>query len=430
MGFIKEDVEKLSAALGEPSWVLDARLSAFAAFETMQVPREKDEPWRYTNLQQMKFDLDRFAPSPPEGPEDLSVRQSSLAQENQDRGGFAVQVGSDAALVELRPDAAEAGVIFCDLNKATIEHEELVRKHLFTTSQPSHVFGALQRAFFCGGSFLYVPRGVTVALPVEAHRWSGRAGSTMAPHDLIVAEEGAEVVYFERLLSDSDNETLYLGNTEVIAGQASRVSIVTLQELNRSSWHFHTQEAVTGRDVSFRSLIVSLGGRLSRHEAGSVMKGSGCSIEMLGLYFAAGGQHFDFRTLQDHAADRCTSDLLYKGALTGDAHTVYSGLIHVRPEGAETDAYQTNRNLVLTDHARADSKPELEIENNDVRCSHAASVGQLNEEEIFYLRSRGIDRAEAETLIVNGFFEEVSARLVQPLIRSAVAEAIQTKLGS
>lgn len=151
---------------------------------------------------------------------------------------------------------------------------------------------------------------------------------------------------------------------------------------------------------------------------------------MLGLYFAEKGQHFDFRTLQDHAAGHCTSDLLYKGALKDDSHTVYSGLIHVRPEGIETDAYQTNRNLVLSDHAKADSKPELEIENNDVRCSHGASVGQVNEDEVFYLMSRGIPRADAEVLIVNGFFEEVIGRITNQEIREVLTTAIENKLAT
>jgi Fe-S cluster assembly protein SufD len=160
-----------------------------------------------------------------------------------------------------------------------------------------------------------------------------------------------------------------------------------------------------------------------------VMRGPGATVEMLGLYLAHGGQHFDFRTLQDHAAPHCTSDLLFKGGLRDNARTVYSGLIHVRPEGAETDAYQTNRNLVLSDDAKADSKPELEIENNDVRCSHAASVGQINEEEIFYLVSRGIPRGEAERLIVKGFFEEVLGRVDRAEVSEPLYEALEAKLG-
>ncbi len=393
--FTRQNVESLSAALTEPTWVLDRRLEAFEHFEKLELPGEKDEDWRYTNLRALRFSFEPFGPPAP--PKRLDPK----------------------------PDAD--GVIFTDIHSAISEHSELVRDRLLTeVDHTGHIFDALHAAFFQGGTFLYVPRGKTVVKPVEVLRSIEEVGGSIFPHSMIVAEERAEVTFIERFVSGASPG--FAGTAlEIFAGQASRVNVVTLQDHDAGVWHFHRQRALIDRDAAYRSLVLSLGAQFARHEVETVMSGEGASAQMLGLYLADSGQHFDFRTLQDHGAPHCTSDLLYKGALREDAHTVYSGLIHVRPNGAETDAYQTNRNLVLSDNARADSKPELEIENNDVRCSHAASVGQIDLEQIFYLESRGIPRDQAERLIVDGFFEEVAAKINIPEVRDMVIQAIVDK---
>lgn len=395
--FTRQNVESLSAALTEPTWVLERRLEAFERFEKLELPGEKDEDWRYTNLRALKFSFEPFGPPAP---------------------------------VRLDPKPDADGVIFTDIHTAISEHSELVRDRLFTeVDHTGHIFDSLHAAFFQGGTFLYVPKGVLVGRHLEAVRTIEEEGGSTFPHSLVVVEEGAEVTFIERFVSGASLGLAGAG-LEVFAGQASRVNIVTLQDHAGGPggvWHFHRQRAVIDRGVAYRSFVLSLGARFARHEVETVMNGEGAGAQMLGLYLADSGQHFDFRTLQDHAAPHCTSDLLYKGALRQDAHTVYSGLIHVRPNGAETDAYQTNRNLVLSDNARADSKPELEIENNDVRCSHAASVGQIDHDQIFYLESRGIPRDQAERLIVDGFFEEVAARIQIPDVRDIIIQAIADK---
>jgi Fe-S cluster assembly protein SufD len=403
MGFSRDDVENLSAALEEPSWVLERRLESWDWFDKMELPGEKEEPWRYTNLAMLRFKLDRFSPAPPNVPSPMA----------------------------LPAEVAEKDVIVTDIHTAMREHPELVRRHLFSeVSRSSHIFTALHGAFFTGGTFVYVPRGVTVPIPVEVLTHISDAGTAVCPHHLLVVEEGSELCFVQRFASDDLSEaSLSSAALEVIVGQAARVFTATLQQYGPKVWHFESQRASVARDVSFQSSVLTLGGRFSRTEASTVMRGEGASVEMLGLYLAGRGQHFDLRTLQDHGAAHCNSDLLFKGALRDNARTVYSGLIHVRPEGAQTDAYQTNRNLILSDDAKADSKPELEIENNDVRCSHAASVGQMNEEEIFYLVSRGIPRPEAERLIVKGFFEEVLGRISRVEISEPMSQALERKLG-
>lgn len=403
MGFTRSDVEALSASLNEPDWVLERRLEAWGWFEKLELPGEKEEPWRYSNLARLKFKLDKFSAT------------------------------SGAGVVQPSPPPAEeldGGVIITDIHTAIAEHPDLVRPHLFSQfNAGNHLFSALHGALFSGGTFIYVPRGKTISGPVTYECRLDGEGKSVFPHTLIVAEEASELCYIENFVSTGlQSQALSDAAIEVVAGQASRVFSVTIQNYEKGVWHFQNQRNRTGRDAHFKSLVVTLGGTFSRTEATTEIQGEGNSVDMMGIYFAGEGQHFDFRTMQDHAAAHSTSDLLYKGALKGNARTVYSGQIRVRPEGRETDAYQTNRNLVLSDHAMANSKPELEIENNDVRCSHAASVGQMDENEIFYLQSRGIDRRSAERLIVKGFLAAVLGKVnrkdVEEMVDGLLEEAL------
>lgn len=192
--------------------------------------------------------------------------------------------------------------------------------------------------------------------------------------------------------------------------------------------HLSVQRAMLDRDAELRSLAVAFGGSLSRTEVESVLSAPGGHSEMLGVYFTDGTQHFDHRSLQDHVAPNCSSELLYKGALKGHSRAVYSGWVHVRKDAQKTNAFQTNRNIVLSEHAKADSIPNLEIEANDVRCGHAASVGPVDEDVRFYMQSRGIPAEEAERLIVTGFFQEVLDRVTLTEVRQSLERAIESEL--
>ncbi|HEX2052788.1 MAG TPA: Fe-S cluster assembly protein SufD [Actinomycetota bacterium] len=428
MAFNRNDVEALSASLGEPDWVLERRLEAWDWFEKMDLPGEKEEPWRYTNLARLKFKLDDFFPlaaidagSAPVG--DAAVEHSP------GRSGEGSQIGGSVSVALRDLELESAGVIFTDIHTAIQKYPELVRPHLFSQFDAgAHLFSALHGALFGGGAFLYVPRGRTVALPVEYACCLEGTGSAVFPHSLIVVEENAEVCFLERYRSSGKGPGLSDSAIEVVAGQASRVFVGSVQDYGKGVWHFQNQRFTTARDANFKSLVVTVGASFSRTESTTEIHGEGNSVDMMGIYVAGEGQHFDFRTLQDHAAPHSTSDLLYKGALRDNARTVYSGQIRVRPEGRETDAYQTNRNLILSDNAMANSKPELEIENNDVRCSHAASVGQMDQSEIFYLQSRGIDRVSAERLIVRGFLEEVLGKVGRKDVQEMVESLLEEKL--
>lgn len=428
MGFAQTDVEALSASLGEPDWVLERRLEAWGWFEKLEIPGEKDEPWRYTNLARMKFKLDDFSPIP--NAKVVHGGTNHNVQLSLDRSGEGHQSGANVSIAPVDLELDSGGVIITDIHRAIAKYPELVRPNLFAQyNTSSHIFSALHGAFFSGGLFIYVPRGKTLKLPVGYDCRLDQAGTSVFPHTLIVIEENAEVCYLERFSSSGlGGSALSNSAVEVVGGQASRGFVASIQEYETDVWHFQNHSYTTGRDANFKSLVLTLGGKFSRAETTATIKGEGNSVDMMGIYVAGEGQHFDFRTMQDHAAAHSTSDLLYKGALKGNARTVYSGQIHVRPEGRETDAYQTNRNLVLSDHAMANSKPELEIENNDVRCSHAASVGQMDENEVFYLQSRGIDRTTAERLIVKGFLEEVLGKVGRKDIQGMVENLLHEKL--
>jgi Fe-S cluster assembly protein SufD len=267
-----------------------------------------------------------------------------------------------------------------------------------------------------------------VALPLQSLTFLDEDDAAVFPHTLIVVGREADVTFIDRYVSPNLTRALSDAVVEIHAGAASRVGYVSLQEWGSGVSHFSVQRAYLERDAELRSLSVAFGADLSRTEVETVLAEPGASSEMLGLYFADRDQHFDHRTLQDHLAPNCRSDLLYKGALKGASRAIYSGWIHVHKDAQKTDAYQTNRNIVLSEHAKADSIPNLEIEANDVRCGHGASVGPVDEEVLFYLESRGIPRAEAERLVVFGFFREVLDRVGLDEVRTGLERAIELEL--
>jgi Fe-S cluster assembly protein SufD len=254
----------------------------------------------------------------------------------------------------------------------------------------------------------------------------------MAP-TVLVAESGSEVTLVSELLSmgcDACPTTYFGGVTELYVGDGARVQFINTQDLGRHVYDLRSQTALLDRDSRLEWLTVNLGGRLSRSTQHSIMRGPGAEAKVTGLYLPDGRQHFAYHTLQDHVAASCTSDLLYQGALLGKARSVYEGTIRAWPGAQKTNAYQSNRNLLLSSKARADSLPQLEIEANDLRCTHGATVSQVDDEQVFYLMSRGIARPDAVRLIVEGFFQPSLDRLPTSLagLRERLTEAIGAKL--
>jgi Fe-S cluster assembly protein SufD len=394
----KEAVEGLSAALSEPGWLTERRLQAFDIFEKLELPDPKGEEWRYTDVR--RFDFDRFAAPEPR-----------------------------SATPELSDELARKGVIFSGFQSALADHADLIREHFFTeVPVDEHKFTALHGAFHSDDVLVYVPKAVEIELPLEIVR-NVASGGSVFPHTTIVVDEQASLTFVDRFgSSDLEADAICSSVVEIEARRGATVNYISLQQWGARAHHFQTQRFTGYRDTTVRSLAVNLGSSFARTQVESVLMGEGSFSEMLGLYFADSDQHFAQRTLQQHSAPNATSDLLYKGALKERGRSEYSGLIKVDKGAQGTDAYQANRNLTLSEESMARSLPQLEIEANEVRCTHAATVSPVEEEHLFYLMSRGIDRVTAQKLIVFGFFGEVLDRIRVPTVRDDLSHAISAKV--
>ncbi len=424
--------ERALAALPEAAgFTGPLRTQAFEEFRALPVPSPETEEWRYTDL--ADFDLS-FAPYTAGGraqsldgvPTEVLAAAGTIG----DRSGLQIQHNSDVMLSHLDPALAARGVVLADLDAAAAQRPELVERYLHGLVPTSRTkFTALHGAFRAGGTFLYVPSGVIVEFPLQTLTYIDAGGAAVFPHTLIVVEDHAEVTFIDRFASPNLARAFSDAIAEIFVGNGAHVRYASIQEWGSGVTHLAIQRAQVGRDAEIRTLAIGFGADLSRSEAETVLAEPGGFSEMLGVFFADEEQHFDHRTLQDHVAPNCSSDLLYKGALRDHSRAVYSGWVHVRPRAQKSDAMQTSRNIVLSEHAKADAIPNLEIEANDVKCGHAASVGPVDEDAIFYLQSRGIPRAEAERLIVSGFFQEVLDRVRIQEVREGAEAAIQDELG-
>jgi Fe-S cluster assembly protein SufD len=310
-------------------------------------------------------------------------------------------------------------------------HPDLLEMYLATEAVPAEEgkLQALNTALWTDGVLLHVPRGVELASPVRVTRWFSDAGAAFFSRTLVLAEANSQVSFVDEVLSeDLPSTTLTSSAIEVLARDGARVQYVAVQRLGRGAFYQSAQRTLAARDASLDTLNVSLGASTTRVDLNARLLGQGASSNMFGLYFGDGDQHFDHNTSQDHLAPSARSDLLYKGALDGESRAVFRGIIRVAKGAQQTDAYQTNRTLVLSERARADSLPNLEIEADDVKCSHGATVGQLDGESLFYLMSRGMSRGQAERLVVLGFLGEVLQRLPLGGVVEKVTRVIEEKL--
>ena len=434
-GFSEEALLELSWSKNEPGWLRDMRLEAWRGYERMAIPSRKEEEWRRTDISLLELGAAiPFAPpvEPVARLEDLPVQLRSALGGNEGRGGLLVHQNSSGSHRWLTPELSARGVVLTDLDTAVREHPELVKAHLGSRVLPEEgKFTALHYAFWSGGAFVYVPRNVEVELPIQAMSWADREGLAVMPHTLIVLEEGAGLVFVDEFASpEGAGPTLANSVVELSLGPGSRLQYVALQRWGQSVYGLGTQRAEVRRDATLSSLSVVLGSRMTKSWIDSRMAEPGAHVAMTGIMFADGNQRFHHHTLQDHQAPNTTSDLLFKAALADHARSEYSGLIRVHKDAQKTDAYQANRNLALSEHARADSMPKLEIEATDVRCTHGATVGPIDPEQLFYLMARGLPRRTAERMIVRGFFEPLMEKIPLEAVRERVREAVDQKLAA
>ena len=424
----------MALASSEPEWLRERRLHAWDVYERTPMPSTRLEEWRYTDLSRLlHLDGMRLAADPhiPDDPSAFPTPVVDAMNEDRDAAGHLVEVDGHVVHTDLSADLASKGVVLASLHDAIEMRPELVERYLATEAVPPEEgkFQALNASLWTDGIFLFVPRGVRLELPVRVTRWISGGGTAAFSRTLIVAEEGSQVSYVDEVLSDDlESQSLVSSAVEVIAGNGAQVQYVSLQRLGRGAFHQSAQRTLASRDATLDTLNVSVGASVARVDLNARLLGPGANSDMLGLYFGDDDQHFDHNTSQDHVADHAASDLLYKGALDDASRSVFRGIIRVHPGAQRTDAYQTNRNLLLSEDARADSLPNLEIEADDVRCSHGATVGQLDEEALFYLMSRGLKKAQAERLVVLGFLGEVLSRLPLGGVVEKVTRVIEEKL--
>lgn len=445
--FSKAFVQKLAA--DEPRWMRDKRLEAYARYESLLMPHTAEDDvwrrtvdmrtqdyWRRTRRSLRGFAVDNYHPSAPS----VSVPSDSV-HEDDEIAALLAQVDGQTQQHTLSAALAEKGVYFADIGTALKEREELLRAYfmnkavtLETELKSGNIaqhnkFDALHGAFWHGGYVLHVPKGVHVEIPLRVSIALSEANRADLSHALIIAEASSQVVILEENLSlDATASGMHSGAVEIFAGQNASVTYVQVQRWNHHVWNFASHRAIVERDAQLCWVTATFGGRLNKLNQVSVLDGPGCDVKMLGLSFTDGRQHLDVSTAQEHASPHTSSDLLYRTVLKDRAQSAWGGNIYVYPEANYTDAYQKNDNLVLSERAHADTLPGLEIQAHEVRCTHGATAGKIDPEQIFYLMSRGMSYAQAERLIVEGFFEPVLERIPLESVREELSESITRKL--
>lgn len=415
----------LSAQGDAPSWLLELKQEAWAHFEALPMPHAKMEAWRFANTSKLnlsEFGLAEFATTAPsQAPDSPSLLT------NVGRIGFVDD--REVAFSELPESLAAQGVIFMPLADALVQHGDLVREHLFSRLPDlgSKKFESLHAAYFSNGVFLYVPKGVVVDKPLVVEHWTGSvAGSASFPHTLVVAEDNSEVTLVDFYQSmDAETPHLVCGVTDVYAASGAHVNYRAIQNFNLVTTAFLLGAATAERDAALGSIGVHCGGSYIRNEQHCRILGAGAHVDVDSLALVKGTQQVDQRTLQTHAAPNGRSNLLYKNTILDNARTIFSGLIKVMPDAQKTDGYQSNRNLLLSDTAEANSLPGLEIEANDVRCTHGATSAQIDEDQLFYLQARGIPLRKAQEMLTFAFFEEVLEKFGNDELADYVRELLQ-----
>lgn len=416
---MQELLEKIQS--NEPAWLSGMRQEAWHTFEQIPMPQRNEEDWRRTDLRGLR--LDDF------GLTSVETVSEKPGWYEPEEGYAGYQLNHDSALAYQQADLPE-GVIFTSLSDAAKTHPELVKPYL-GTQVPSDLnrLSALNTALWQGGSFLYVPRGVELEQPLQVVTSLQTPGRAVLSRTLIVIEENASAsVVSEWISRIPDSAALHSGVTEIFVKQNARLAYHDLQNLNRRTWDFNVQRSRIDRDSHLYWFSGVLGSRLCKNYREVYLVGERADAEMRSLFLANGRQHMDIQTYQAHEAERTTSNLLYKGVLAEKSRTVFRGMIRVEPEGQLTDAYQTNRNLLLSPDARADSIPGLEIEADDVRCSHSAAASPIDPDQVFYLMSRGISRGDAHRMLVYGFADDVLVQIKPAAVREKLDQAISQLL--
>jgi Fe-S cluster assembly protein SufD len=421
----EQDVVELSAARGEPEWLRDRRQEAYKAFSDLPWPTRRTEEWRYTDPG--RFDLGRTVVAPADATTASPAAGRGIVPSlGDDVAARATIVDGDVVQLDVDDTAADAGVVVTDLTTAAVEHAELVREHLGSVVGNVTKHDAVSLAAFGPGLVIHVPAEVVLDKPIVVTVAVSRPG-TVLPRILVVADRFAKVnVYVDHI---GDAEATVVEAIEVVAGDSAEVGVVSTQDWGDHVDHIASHRASVGRDAQVRHLEATLGGRTVYLRPDVGLDHPGGSAELFGVYFGSRDQEIEHRSTILHNASKTSSESVFKGALQGRAHATWYGNIIIEPHAKATSSDETNRNLILTDGARADSIPFLEIKCSDVvQCGHHSSVGQVDELQLFYLTSRGIPRAEAVRMLVFGFFAEVTDRIDLPGVTDTLLAEIEEEV--
>jgi len=417
----------------EPGWLQSLRANSFAQFERAGFPNIKEEEWKYTNVTPIA--KANFAP--------VLVRNGTALAKDDGLAAFIYEEARQSRLVfvngMLREElssvkALPGGVVAMDLREAlrSSRYEAIVREHLEHHAEKNG-FAALNTALFTSGLFLKIPRGMSIEAPIHllfvGEGLNEIAAPAPFPRVLIVAEENSAATIIESYVSPNER-SVYLTNAivDLSLADGARLQHYKVQRESMGAFHVATTRADLGPNSSYNTTTINFGAALSRHDIQVQMDHEGAECSVDGLYMVDGNQHTDTHSVIDHRQPHCTSHQLYKGILDGKSRAVFNGKVFVRHGAQQTDARQTNKNLLLSTDARVDTKPQLEIFADDVKCTHGAAVGQLDEEEMFYLESRGINRALGRNLLTYGFAEEVIEKIKVDSIRRELDAAVLNRL--
>ncbi|MDP4612005.1 MAG: Fe-S cluster assembly protein SufD [Opitutales bacterium] len=415
----------------EPTWLAERRAAGIEQFNALAMPTARDEMWRFASVGRLS--IEGFNPVEAPSADKLAelVERSGLVSE---RAGRSVYVDDAQASFEgISAELAAKGVIYLPINEAVAQHPELMKKYFLqeSTELGSEKFFGLHASIVCAGSVLFVPKGVEVEQPFVNYYWTSGERAAVFPHTLVIAEDNAKASVVDIFFSDTeDNEALNVSVSNIHAGAGANVFRKIVQDWNEKTVSFQLDTTVADRDAQVKNVAVNIGAQRARFENQTRIEGPGADVKMYSLTVAEDTQEFDQRTFQTHNAGNAVSDLLYKNALLDNSRTIFSGLIRVAEGAQQTDAFQTNRNLLLDPTAEANALPGLEILANDVKCSHGATTGNVDEDELFYMMSRGIAKRDAMKLMVFGFFEEVIEKVESDELAENLRELIRNKFES
>jgi len=433
-GFDAEQFEAFVAGCDEPDAVVDLRRRAFDAYVEKTLSPLDPEEFKRVDLR--TFRPERFSIAPQSGSTaDADAALASFGTLLHGRAEFAGNVSHvDGRCVrtELNDEFRKKGVLFGDLSTLLREHGDRLLPHLMTraVAPDADRFSAWHAAFFTGGTVLFVPRGVELEAPLHSFIGLATDGAADLSHTLVILEEGASATLLEETASlTQDAAGLHVGAVELLVGAGARLRYVQLQNWNDKTWHFAHQAGRVASSGFLQWTVGGLGSRLAHIHQDVHLDGRGAEAQVNGVTFAVDRQHLSYYTQQSHNAESCRSDLLYKTVLRDKARVVWRGMIRVEKEAQKTDGYQRCDSLMLSETCRNDAIPGLEIEADDVKCTHGATTGRVDEEQVFYCMSRGISRYEAMHMIVEGFFQRVFDRIPVELVRETLSQAVVKKLG-